>query len=52
MDQTPPFLIDAPLATVAVLCGEVRRRRFGYQLRCRLSHGHHGEHKWTPELLP
>jgi hypothetical protein len=52
MEQTPLFSIDAPVATVAVLCGQVRPRRFGYRLRCCLPHGHEGEHRWTPELMP
>jgi hypothetical protein len=42
---------SASLPTAGI-CGEVRAGRFHYQLRCCLPHGHGGEHRWTPELVP
>jgi hypothetical protein len=34
------------------VCDETRSTRLHYQLRCLLPRGHHGDHRWTPELLP
>jgi len=42
---------SASLPTTGI-CGEIRSGRFHYQLRCCLSPGHGGEHRWTPELVP
>ena len=33
-------------------CDEVRATRLHYRLRCLLSPGHDGDHRWTPELVP
>ena len=33
-------------------CDEVRSTRLHYRLRCLLSPGHEGDHRWTPELVP
>jgi hypothetical protein len=33
-------------------CDEVRSTRLHYRLRCLLSPGHDGDHRWTPELVP
>ena len=33
-------------------CDEVRSTRLHYRLRCLLTPGHDGDHRWTPELLP
>ena len=32
-------------------CDETRSTRLHYQLRCLLTAGHDGDHRWTPELL-
>jgi len=34
------------------ICNEIRRRRYGYRLRCLEPVGHDGAHRWTPELVP
>ena len=36
----------------SAICNETRATRLPYQLRCLLARDHHGEHRWTPELLP
>ena len=36
----------------SAVCDETRSTRLHYQLRCLLPRDHHGEHRWTPELLP
>ena len=33
-------------------CDEVRSTRLHYRLRCLLTPGHEGDHRWTPELVP
>ena len=33
-------------------CDEVRSTRLHYRLRCLLTPGHDGDHRWTPELVP
>jgi hypothetical protein len=33
------------------VCNETRPRRYGYQFRCLELPGHHGEHRWTSELV-
>lgn len=32
-------------------CDAVRGRPYGYRLRCLEPDGHHGDHRWTPELV-
>ena len=38
--------------STASTCDEVRPTRLHYRLRCLLTPGHDGEHRWTPELVP
>jgi len=46
----PAIALDA--RATAEECDEVRPQRLHYLLRCRLPRGHHGDHRWIPELLP
>ena len=38
--------------STATTCDEVRSTRLHYRLRCLLTPGHDGDHRWTPELVP
>jgi hypothetical protein len=43
--------VDDQDAVRSRTCDEIRSTRLHYQLRCRLTAGHEGDHQWTPELL-
>jgi hypothetical protein len=44
--------MEEPRPQPAATCDEVRSTRLHYRLRCLLTPGHEGEHRWTPELVP
>ena len=45
-------MADQQRTSTAKTCDEVRSTRLHYRLRCLLTPGHDGEHRWTPELVP
>ena len=45
-------MADEQRTSTAKTCDEVRSTRLHYRLRCLLTPGHDGEHRWTPELVP
>ena len=43
--------VDDQMAVRSRTCDETRPTRLHYQLRCLLTAGHDGDHRWTPELV-